>query len=337
MLSPPPSRSYSNIETLVYAVNQHARGEGYAVVKERTKKNKDNKVYKVYLRYDRGGKYVDKSQPGRRTRDTGTRLINCPFPVTGTVQENGFWKVEARNAEHNHFPSLFASGHSAHRQLSLTINVRQSIADMITAGIQPRPILSSLRQEASDLLLSARDVYNARADIRRQNLGSKTPIQALLALLSEDRQWTTAFELNSTTHQVQRLFFAHSQSIVMVKDFPEVLLLDCTYKTNRFKMPLLVIVGMSSLGTTFYVGFAFLMEEKEQDYTWAMKQVHRVYLGFSMEGPPVHVTDRDLALMNALEQVFPASHGILCAWHIQKNILAKASTTFKKRINGLRL
>lgn len=121
----------------------------------------------------------------------------------------------------------------------------------------------------------------------------------------------------------------------MMKDFPEVLLLDCTYKTNRFKMPLLVMVRRSSLGTTFYLGFAFLMEEKEDDYVWALEQVRSLYDGFSMrEGPGVLVTDRDLALMNALDKIFPSSygipHGILCAWHIQKNILAKASTVFKE-------
>lgn len=117
--------------------------------------------------------------------------------------------AEVRNSEHNHFPSVYASGHPAHRQVSLTTNVRQSIADMTTAGVQPRQILCSLREKAPDLLLAARDVYNARADIRRENLGSKTPIQALLVFLTEDAQWVTKFELYPTTSQVTRLFFAH--------------------------------------------------------------------------------------------------------------------------------
>lgn len=68
-------------------------------------------------------------------------------------------------------------------------------------------------------------------------------------------------------NQVTHLFFMNEQCITMLGQFPEVLLLDCTYKTNWFKMPLLNVVGITSIGTTFYVGFAFLSEEKEEDYT----------------------------------------------------------------------
>ena len=42
--------------------------------------------------------------------------------------------------------------------------------------------------------------------------------------------------------------------------------MDCTYKTNRFNMPLLSIIGITSLGTNFWVAFCFLRNEKEGDF-----------------------------------------------------------------------
>ncbi|KAI9912827.1 hypothetical protein PsorP6_005087 [Peronosclerospora sorghi] len=38
--------------------------------------------------------------------------------------------------------------------------------------------------------------------------------------------------------------------------------------------------------------------------------------------PGIIVTDRDLALMNAISTVFPDAANLLCIWHIDKNVLA---------------
>ena len=49
--------------------------------------------------------------------------------------------------------------------------------------------------------------------------------------------------------QITHLFFANSGSLDLLKAFPDVLLMDCTYKTNLYGMPLLVICGVTNLKT----------------------------------------------------------------------------------------
>ncbi len=44
--------------------------------------------------------------------------------------------------------------------------------------------------------------------------------------------------------------------------------------------------------------------------------------------PKVCVTDRDLALMNAIDVVFPDLQELLCQWHIQRAIVAKCKKHF---------
>jgi len=41
--------------------------------------------------------------------------------------------------------------------------------------------------------------------------------------------------------------------------------------------------------------------------------------------PTVIISDRDLALMNAIEVVFPEATNLLCRFHINKNVKAKRS------------
>jgi hypothetical protein len=52
----------------------------------------------------------------------------------------------------------------------------------------------------------------------------------------------------------------------MLRRYPYVLWMDCTYKTNIYKIPLLDIVGATSTGNSFYAGFAFIQNEREASY-----------------------------------------------------------------------
>ncbi|KAL0239519.1 hypothetical protein GEMRC1_009627 [Eukaryota sp. GEM-RC1] len=65
--------------------------------------------------------------------------------------------------------------------------------------------------------------------------------------------------------------------------------------------------------------------ETQQDYTWALQQ----FRDLSNIVPGVFVTDRELALMNALNEVYPETKHLLCLWHIKKNIEAKGMKYIK--------
>lgn len=53
-------------------------------------------------------------------------------------------------------------------------------------------------------------------------------------------------------------------------DIPHVLMMDDTYSTNRYKIPLLEIVGVTSTNMTFCVAFVYMHREKEVNYPWAL-------------------------------------------------------------------
>jgi hypothetical protein len=63
------------------------------------------------------------------------------------------------------------------------------------------------------------------------------------------------------------------------------------------------MVGTTCLNTTFYVAFCFLAKEEENDYIWALEQLKGICTSDNL--PRVMVTDRELALMNGIHQVFP--------------------------------
>ena len=105
--------------------------------------------------------------------------------------------------------------------------------------------------------------------------------------------------------------------------------MDCTYKTNRYRMPLLEIVGVTSTDMTFSVCFAYLQAEREENYAWALGVLHSV-IGDG-NPPEVIVTDRELSLMKAISTVFPGATHLLCKWHINRNVLARCKKLFETK------
>lgn len=155
-------------------------------------------------------------------------------------------------------------------------------------------------------MVTVKDVYNVRMQVRTKSLAGRTLIQALVATLeAEDFFWKV--ETDSIGHITYLLFVTH-QSRLMYKSYPEVLLLDCIYKTNKFIMPLLNIVGFAALNTTFHLRFAFIRGEQEENDEWALQQL-KMYLPIA---PKILLTDRELALMNAIDKAFPDAQNLLC-------------------------
>ncbi|GAU51038.1 hypothetical protein TSUD_411730 [Trifolium subterraneum] len=109
------------------------------------------------------------------------------------------------------------------------------------------------------------------------------------------------------------------ESVKLFNTFPTVLMMDSTYK---YKMPLFEIVGVTSTEDSFNVGFAFIANEKEDNFLWAL-EMRKSLLNSKDTFPKVIVTDRDKSLMNAVPIVFPNSTALVCRYHVSKNVRAK--------------
>jgi hypothetical protein len=127
---------------------------------------------------------------------------------------------------------------------------------------------------------------------------------------------------------VTHLFFTHPKSVELFQQYPDVLLMNCTYRTNKFKMPLLNIVGTTCLNKNFHIAFCFLAKEEEGDYTWALQELKELMVDGMKIG--VAITDREVTLINACRHVFPQTIRLLCTWHVEMNVLTHAAELFQK-------
>lgn len=149
----------------------------------------------------------------------------------------------------------------------MTQEVQDNIVNQTRSGALPKQIITSLRlnTDEENPTLKPRDVYNVKFKARSEALGSLTPVQALMQQLHRREDWFVRVVKNTITQQVELLFFCRKSSQLILKLNHEVLILDATYKTNKYKLPLFIITGVTALNTSFYVGFAFMKSEYTPD------------------------------------------------------------------------
>jgi MULE transposase domain len=282
----------------------------------------------IYLQCDRGGSGRNRN-PRRELllkRKSSTRQISCPFSLI-LRWKNGSWTRNVRIPEHNHDADEDLSGHPYARRL----NERQTdlVEEFNRAAIPPRKVVSIVQRSDPEALITRKDVGNRKQRQRKEMLAGRSPTQALVDLINEG-PYQMASTINSSGRLTQ-LMFAHNQGMRLSARFPTTFMIDATYKTNSFKLPLISIVGITNTFQTFYSAFALVSSESEMDYLWVISNF-KAFLGRNGDAAPtVFVTDNDLSLMLALEKTFPAATNLLCTWHVNKNVLIHANKCFTKR------
>ncbi|XP_058734907.1 protein FAR1-RELATED SEQUENCE 5-like [Vicia villosa] len=146
-------------------------------------------------------------------------------------------------------------------------------------------------------------------------------MQQLLKLVDESGYvyWTRK---KDESEVVRDIFWAHPESVKLLNMFPIILIMDCTYKTNKYRQPLFEIVGMTSTKLTFAVAFAYMESEQTETFCWVLDKLKQLFIKQD-NCPQVILTDRDLALMKAIETIFPKTANLLCRFHMNKNVKSK--------------
>jgi hypothetical protein len=204
-----------------------------------------------------------------------------------------------------------------------------------------RQIMTATQLQQPDSCITERDIYNLRAKVNQDFLKGRTPIQALLMELPTDGKWMFRYELDPDNH-VTVLFAMHRNSLALLKRYPWVISIDCTYKTNRFNMPLLDIVGFACTGASIYLGWAFVTNEREETYTLIMDYLAEIYAHIQQteasfpSAPCTILTDKESGLINAVHAVFPGTDTIVCIWHINVNLMKHALPLIRKAITEAR-
>ncbi|GAU37191.1 hypothetical protein TSUD_30560 [Trifolium subterraneum] len=328
---------------------------GFSTVIAKSDNGAFNRKKFFILGCERGGVYKERKRKSKK-EDTVTRKTLCPFrlrvgmsicicqsgsprrlPCT-EIQKRGFfprgdgdggktspggkqWSLSVVCGEHNHEMSKTLEGHLLVGRLKT--EEKECVRELTKNLVAPKNIMTMLKGRNPDSKTNMKQIYNARQRFKTDVRGELSELQHLLKCCETHKYFHKCRKIGDST-TIQDIFWAHPESIKLFNTFPTVLMMDSTYKTNKYKMSLFEIVGVTSTEESYNVGFAYIANEKEDNFVWALETCKSLLIS-KETFPKVIVTDRDKSLMNVVAKVFPNSTALVCRVHVYKNVKAKFS------------
>nr|KAJ0185535.1 hypothetical protein LSAT_V11C900495140 [Lactuca sativa] len=295
------------------------------------------------------------------------KKINCRFKVKRKyLKAHDGWKLKIVCDDQNHKPSMYMEDKET-----------RLVQDLTELNVKSLDILSTIKPQNENNVCSLKTIYSCRHKFTISQCEGRTLIQNVMHILhtrcatggivgvrnridqvlerwpgvpqSNAWSWRAKCAIGKVAPYLIPIGFRSTGSAdaqQMWQTFPYVVLMDATYKKNKYNLPFLEIIGVTSTRMMFFIA-AFMHSEKTSNYRWAliflnltindsfshcvivtnrdltlMKACKDVFPQ-SNNGSFCHrviVTDRDLTLMKACKDVFPQSNHLLCRWHIFNDI-----------------
>ncbi|XP_026450699.1 protein FAR1-RELATED SEQUENCE 5-like [Papaver somniferum] len=257
-----------------------------------------------------------KPKTARKKGVYNTKNTGCPFKLKFKFNDDKkMWYMEkVISGYHNHpIPESLINHPYSARLNPLEKDLVRVLSKRRT---RPIDILSGVKVLNPSNSSSLATIYNEREKNRKESWEERLLMQQLLFLF-EEAKYSIAYEKNEEK-EVEYLFIANPECVQLERCFHQILFMYCTYKTNKYNMPILNFVGKTSTKSTFTVVFCFLKDETKESYMWELKKMKLLY----QEGytPRVLITDKEQALMWAIPRVFLYARHHLCTFHIWNNV-----------------
>lgn len=163
-----------------------------------------------------------------------------------------------------------------------------------------------------------KDLQNAIGSNKRQKL-KDSDSASCIAYLEGKRSMDPSFYYEYTIDAKNRLgdvFWCDGGSQADYAIFGDVIAFDATYRTNAYRKPLVIIVGINHHMRTTIFGFALLTTETEHVYSWLLEIFLHV---IDAKQPQTIITEGDKAMRKAISNIFLQSIDRLCCWHLERN------------------
>ena len=99
--------------------------------------------------------------------------------------------------------------------------------------------------------------------------------------------------------------------------YSDILLIDSTYQTNFYSIPLVILSGVNNNYQNILFGIGLINDENTETYSWLLEEFCQLN---NNKKPEIVISDSEHAIVSAIEGVLKDVPHRLCAWHIVKNL-----------------
>ena len=102
------------------------------------------------------------------------------------------------------------------------------------------------------------------------------------------------FSIEKEQNRLKRVVFVSNFMLNYSQFFLDIVLIDSTYRRNRFNMPLVNVIGVNNYGKNILLAFGLLSDEKTDSYEWLLGKLK----DFWRKSPQLMISDECDAIRN---------------------------------------
>ncbi|XP_047951419.1 protein FAR1-RELATED SEQUENCE 5-like [Salvia hispanica] len=250
------------------------------------------------------------------------------------------YTVEEFNEVHNHY--MVGTEHQQFMSINRKLDDvhHQFILDCSKANIGPTLTFNVLKEILGGFQLvgcNVGDIRNASRDIKAYAHGFD--VQMVLDDMARKKEMSEAFtyeyEVNAS-NQLVALFWCDGLMKRNYHMFGDIVAFDTTYNTNRYCMIFAPFTGKDNHGRPVTFAAGLVSNEKTGAFAW----LFRHFVQCMGVAPKMIVTDQDLGMRSAIEEILVGTRHRWCMWHIMHKLANKVpgrllrDEDFKKEFNA---
>ncbi|CAG8460223.1 3404_t:CDS:2 [Cetraspora pellucida] len=244
-----------------------------------------------------------KTSTGLRTTKSVAASCLCKIVVYWIKYE---YHMRSAHIKHNHSMDIIVISFDS-KYCKLSHSKKNQMRILYDSGVLVLTIIKMLSEQYSRYIHN-KDVYNSLNHYLYNYIKGLLQISELLTHLYNNSKSVITYLINN--NRLHCLFFATQSALTTFKCYPEVMLIDTTYKTNHFGMPLLFISRVNAIGITFLIA------------TVGNNVINKIQ---------TILMNRDSAILPAIRtELLHVKHQI-CIWHIEQNIVKNLTSKLNNK------
>ena len=185
-----------------------------------------------------------------------------------------------------------------------------------------------------EFIFKSQNIWNANRNLKFLVMRCLTSTQTLMKYLIKSSTWYVNYKKKKSSDELKFLFFTSNCMQKLLRDHLEILIINVIYKTNRYKMSLLIIIDVIYLSITFYVAFCFIKKKNYNSYLWVMQTLKRLFDHLHLSYSMTTLINEDKTLTFALYIIFnqDVEHRInhdLYIWYLNQNVIVNCKKYFR--------
>ncbi|CAJ2638651.1 protein FAR-RED ELONGATED HYPOCOTYL 3 isoform X3 [Trifolium pratense] len=252
-------------------------------------------------------KQESENSTGRRS----CSKTDCKASMHVKRRPDGKWVIHSFVKEHNH-ELLPAQAVSEQTRKMYAVMARQFAEYKTVVGVK-----------------NEKNQFDKGRNLGLEFVEAKLMLDFFIQMQSMNSNFFYAVDLGED-QRLKNLLWIDAKSRHDYINFCDVVSFDTTYVRNKYKMPLVLFVGVNQHYQFILLGCALISDESAATFSWLL----RTWLkGVGGQVPKVIITDHDMTLKSVISDVIPSACHCVCLWHILGKVSENLAHVIKKHVN----